>query len=228
MKIILVSIVLSILSFLSFAQTSDEIIKSFRQGAKEGDLNCASIAIIKCAIGIFGIDNVCKTENIDSGYKITLRDRSIMNISKSQIQISETYSGFDSVKDSNIYNKAIILYAAMGMRAYQLKDQVKLFTECSSYEKGLEFLHAGVGISSEAIAVLIGLKCQDISYESKNNKNAFIVGNYYHAAFGGNGKYDDYGSPVEITKIFKRHRTLGGSINGRNKIGLLVLIDIQP
>jgi len=73
---------------------STTVIRAFHQG-HEGDFNCASIALIKCAIATFGSDNVFKAVTKENDvYKITLRNGETVILSKTRVRYCDSKKWF--------------------------------------------------------------------------------------------------------------------------------------
>ncbi|WP_143020809.1 hypothetical protein [Mucilaginibacter gossypii] len=66
--------------FTPSIEFSNKVINSFKQGSR-GDYNCASIAVIKCTIATYGLDNVWERAIwTNGGVNITLRNKDTVSL----------------------------------------------------------------------------------------------------------------------------------------------------
>ncbi|WP_163408596.1 hypothetical protein [Flavobacterium ajazii] len=100
----------------SFAQlSSDKIFESFKQGERT---NCSSIAFIKAALNIYGLDNLFITEKTnDSLYKITLKNNASFSLTQDELNKAKFSAGFVFIKTNEesekIKDYAVLAYAVM-------------------------------------------------------------------------------------------------------------------
>ncbi|MEL1253152.1 hypothetical protein AAEO57_05160 [Flavobacterium sp. DGU38] len=115
----------------SFAQlSSDKIFESFKQGERT---NCSSIAFIKAALNVYGLDNLFISEKTDdSAYKITLKNNASFNLSQDELNKAKFSAGFVFIKateeSEKIKNYAILTYAVMA-KYKQIIDKDETFTK---------------------------------------------------------------------------------------------------
>ena len=184
------------------------VIGSFRQGNGEtddGDYNCSSVGVIKCAIATFGENGVFKLiRPTTNGYKITLRNNDTLTILKSEIVKTKNKSGFKKMYhgDSGIYNKAQFMYAVLIKRAIIL-DTLPAFSKCKDFESSYNLLQGlSGGIDPTELPILLGLGYISIPKLKAHNYLGHVFCNAYHTVFITLGYFDDYGTPE---KLFSKH-----------------------
>jgi len=94
--------------FCAYSQLpSSHIMTSFHQGAAT---NCASISVIKLAIGRFGINNVLKElKTTQNGFHIILKDNSEIDLSTSEMLRMNKLNYFIVGTDKEIFDYAQFL-----------------------------------------------------------------------------------------------------------------------
>ncbi|KFF06654.1 hypothetical protein [Flavobacterium reichenbachii] len=123
----------------SYAQLSSDIIfESFKQGERT---NCSSIAFIKAALNIYGLDNLFVTEKLDDSlYKITLKNNASFNLNIEELNKAKFSADFVFIKKNEesqkIRDYAVLSYAVMA-KYKQIIDKQKTF------DKALEDLEDG-------------------------------------------------------------------------------------
>jgi hypothetical protein len=123
----------------SYAQLSSDIIfESFKQGERT---NCSSIAFIKAALNIYGLDNLFVTEKLDDNlYKITLKNNATFNLNIEELNKAKFSADFVFIKKNEesqkIRDYAVLSYAVMA-KYKQIIDKQKTF------DKALEDLEDG-------------------------------------------------------------------------------------
>lgn len=123
----------------SYSQlSSDKIFESFKQGERT---NCSSIAFIKAALNIYGLDNLFETEKInDSLYKITLKNNASFNLKNEELNKAKFSADFVFIKTNEesqkIKDYATLTYAVMA-KYKQIIDREKTF------DRALEDLEDG-------------------------------------------------------------------------------------
>ena len=187
------------------------VISAFRQG-HSGDFNCASVAVIKCAIATFGISNIFKSIiESPNAYSVVLRNGDSVGLDKSELALAKTMNGFLLLSNKAIFDTAQFMYAVMAKNAAIAAKTAQNAGERSVYttdfKKNLELLHDEA--STTNLPILLGLEFDYIKWRSRETTKSFVFFNGYHAVYGTMGKFDDYGEPAELTeRNFKNHRTL--------------------
>ena len=170
------------------------VIGAFHQGSNY-DYNCASIALIKCAIATFGINNVFKSkiENAND-YTIILLNEDTVSLSKQELDSATRRSGF--VKDDNqaIFNQANFIYAVMAKRAVKFSGDDYSFSNCTDFDEALAVFHNGFTVTY--LPALLGLGQVKVKHK---RELSYIFANGYHAVFASKKVFDNYGSPDELT-----------------------------
>lgn len=123
----------------SYAQlSSDKIFESFKQGERT---NCSSIAFIKAALNIYGLDNLFVSEmKNDSLYKITLKNNASFDLKNDELKKAKFSADFVFIKTNEesqkIKDYAVLTYAVMA-KYKQIIDRQKTF------DRALEDLEDG-------------------------------------------------------------------------------------
>lgn len=123
----------------SYSQlSSDKIFESFKQGERT---NCSSIAFIKAALNIYGLDNLFTAEKTaDSLHYITLKNHASFQLKKEELEKAQFSAGFVFIKTNEeskrIKDYAILTYAVMA-KYKQIIDRA------STFDKALEDLEDG-------------------------------------------------------------------------------------
>jgi hypothetical protein len=201
--------------------TSKQLMTSFKQGTARfssitygmtpGGGNCASIAIIKAALGSYGLYGVFQSVSVDKEkkvYTIYLRNGEKVDLSFDRYKMAADYFAYDKKRvGSGAISKEILEYSkfcfAVMARVKQLKRTK--FTEKYFYH-AVDNLNKGEG--AETIHELLGLPSYDISDPSTTKLNIekhMMVWNGPHAVYAYNGEYDEafvgVGSDTGIEKL---------------------------
>jgi hypothetical protein len=176
--------------------TTKEIISSFRQG---GTGNCVSIAIIKAGIEIFGVGKIFHASPLlGNGYKIVMRDGFELELSANEVKQAEMGSRFIKLDSQEIYEYAVLCFAAMAKRA-QLEQNddfgALTFDQAMQTLNDGEYYLEGPG--------WMGLRHH---YRSIGRKYIFhypgVIGaSRKHCFFASFGIEDDHGSPEPIAGL---------------------------
>ncbi|MFD2785524.1 hypothetical protein [Hymenobacter rubripertinctus] len=139
MKQMILILSLLCLSLDNFGQVSSEkLFNSFRQGERT---NCASIALIKASLEVYGLNNLftINSDNTDT-IKITLKDKSQVILPKSELALADTSAGFKIIQN-NQYSRDIVKYALLtyAVMAKHKQDKEKYTT----YKEALDDLEYG-------------------------------------------------------------------------------------
>lgn len=192
---IFISQMVSAQVFINTYDYDTTVIGTFRQGKNE-DYNCASIAVIKCAIAKFGPDHVFKSIT-DNGveYSIVLRNGEKMSLTKDELTMAIKMNGFLYIKNQDIFDKANFLYAVMVKRAVNRPESI--FSSCTSFQKAIIFLHGDTGgVDARNLLSLLGYKQ---GYAKHKRSISYIFENGYHAVFATDRQFDNYGSPDRLS-----------------------------
>lgn len=175
------------------------ITNAFKQGKHYN--NCSSIALIKAAIGTFGLEKVFKQvlrQNDSVVFK--LRNGEQIAITPAEISYCTLNNGFilksTDTAAIKIKNFADTCFAVM-CKKEQLLDS-------STFEAAVERLN--IGYKTSEISVLLGVKFKSIQPLNLKNLSRYehiIIYNYYHAAYATNGIYDEPLNKTGLEKIGK-------------------------
>jgi len=181
---------------------STTVIRAFHQG-HEGDFNCASIALIKCAIATFGSDNVFKAVTKENDvYKITLRNGETVILSKQELDTATARNGFKLDDNQNMLNQANLIYAVMAKRAVTFCISNTTFGLCTNLDSALMFLHGETGgVDARRLPILLGLARVKVRHKKELS---YIYENGYHAVFASKKVWDNYGSPDRLSLRYWR------------------------
>lgn len=178
-------------------KTVSLLMSAFRQGNTN---NCAAIALIKAAMGKFGIDKVIRPAGKlnTSARQYVLRNGDTVTLTLSELQFSLQHNGFISgntdTASLHIKQLADTCFAIM-CKNLQQWHQV-------SFEEAVESLNAGY--KTAAIAPLLGLRFNIIAADHLKRLVKYkhiIVYNYYHAAYAGSGYYEEPASKRGSKKL---------------------------
>ena len=169
------------------------LINVFKQSKRYN--NCSSIALIKAAMGTFGISALYKQSfTADSNSIVfTLRNREVVTVEKKEIHFSVMNNGFIA-KHDRIKSIADTCFAIM-CKKQQLKDS-------SNFEAAVGKLNSGYITLN--IASLLGIGFKRINATSIKTLSKFkhiVVYNYYHAAYSSNGMYDESVSKTGMERL---------------------------
>jgi len=195
--------VTSIIIFLMFVcsnsysqLSSDKIFESFKQGERT---NCSSIAFIKAALNVYGLDNLFVTEKVnDSLRKITLKNNASFNLKNDELKKARVSAGFVYIKENceseRITEYAILTYAVMA-KYKQVIDKEETF------DKALEDLEDGEVYTPTIYKYLgfeIGKQIQKLKRESGSEFCGVVAWSTAHAVFVCEEFMDYYGNKKSI------------------------------
>ena len=181
----------------SYSQlSSDKIFESFKQGERT---NCSSIAFIKAALNIYGLDNLFVTEKVnDSLQKITLKNNASFNLKDEELKKARFSAGFVYIKDNceseRITEYAILTYAVMA-KYKQVIDKE------ATFDKALEDLEDGEVYTPTIYKYLgfeIGKQIQKLKRESGSEFCGVVAWSTAHAVFVCEEFMDYYGNKKSI------------------------------
>lgn len=190
--------------------TPTDIIRAFKQGEVVGfpdnspDGNCVCIAWIKCAIAVYGLNNVFESTPVDNGYKIQLKDGSLpFTITNDQIQYANNSNGFilntttgDLALNNAIYNYACFCFAVMAKKADILEYGGNDFT------KAVTFLNEGLSTFSGDIYLGLQNNSKSISKSDAFKNDANVGRSSSHAFFSSHQTRDYYGKVDSFTGLW--------------------------
>jgi hypothetical protein len=188
--------------------TNYDIIQSFRQGTVEEGGNCASIALIKAAISVFGIDNVFEYQKDNNVYTILLKDGNQVTFTQEQLDYTTLRAGFHLRQGNNtqdaklyeqIYNYANLCFCTM----------VKRVTEIGESGDGIgDFENAIIALNDGATTPflyktlgLVNVQVPSIWLKTKGKKG-IIAWKKSHTVYVEDGLYDHYGEAKKLGALF--------------------------
>jgi hypothetical protein len=181
----------------SYSQlSSDQIFDSFKQGERT---NCSSIALIKAALNIYGLDNLFVTEKRNDGLqKITLKNNASFTLNNDEMNKARFSAGFVLIKDNceseEITDYAILSYAVMA-KYKQIIDKEPTF------DKALEDLEDGEVYTPTIYKYLgfeKGKQIQKLKRQSGNEFCGVVAWSTAHAVFVCEEFMDYYGNKKSI------------------------------
>lgn len=195
--------------------TNIDIIKSFAQGQvnlpnTHGSLgNCASIALIKASIEVFGIDKVFEKEKLGEVYKITFKNNHQIQFTESELERSKLVAGFKLNNKvpaklelySSIYNYSNLALCAMVKRVMEIGEAGM---GKGDFEKALLALNDGAVTSDLPEKLGLESHCLHLRNFNKSNGKGVIGWRGGHTVYISQRKRDDRGSPKSDLILFPR------------------------
>jgi hypothetical protein len=229
-------VILLLMGGAAFAQPSSPLFSAFKQGIvktqekKAG--NCASVAIIKAAIGTYGVGKVFQQQLGKNGLAVVLRDGAPVSLTPAELEMASAASAFvpgDTAQKElkEIFNYAQLCFAVLVKRYQGLTEPA-----IGSYSKAIADINGGY--RTEEIYKLLGLKVlpleENPSYQTLSTHANLLIWNTAHAVYYSKGYYDESGNrfptAVEIEQLRKRHASFWGTlINGSKPRGGYSLLD---
>ncbi len=195
--------------------TNIDIIQAFRQGAVTEGGNCASIALIKAAIDVYGIGNVFQAEKSDGTYHIQFRDGSELSITEDQLSYTTVRADFHLRQGQNeaqttlykeIYDYSNLCFCAMVKRVTEIGESGD--DGIGDFEDAIVALNDGA--TTDVLYKILGL--QNISgptiWMSTAGKKGMIAWRKGHTVFVSDGYYDHYGEARKIRAFFPNRMQL--------------------
>jgi hypothetical protein len=139
MKTIITTCLLQLFICSSYGQvSSNKIFESFKQGDRT---NCASIALIKASLNVYGLDSLFISQKVtDSLYKITLKNGDSFNLTSEELNKADFSADFVLIKDNDdskeIRDYSILAYAVMA-------KYKQIIEKYATFELALEDLEYG-------------------------------------------------------------------------------------
>jgi hypothetical protein len=184
--------------------TNIELIESFAQGEVNlpppmGTVgNCASIALIKASIEVFGLNNVFKHEKTGDTYQVTFKNSKKVTFTEKELARSNEVAGF--VLNTKNPSKLELYTSIRDYAQIALCSMVKRVMEIGEagegkgdFEKALRALNDGA--NSPSLPEKLGL--EEYSYRKGWLSGASAKGTFgwlkAHTVFISQGVRDDYG-----------------------------------
>lgn len=188
---------LMLISSNAFSQlSSDKIFESFKQGERT---NCSSIAFIKAALNVYGLDNLFVSEKVnDSLQKITLKNDASFNLKDEEIRKAKFSAGFVYIKDNceseKITDYAVLTYAVMAKYKQIIDNE-------STFDRALEDLEDGAVYTPTIYKYLgfkIGKQIEKLKRQSGSEYCGVVAWSTAHAVFVCEEFMDYYGNKKSI------------------------------
>ena len=182
------------------------LIQAFSQAnvvSKEVAGNCASIAVIKLAIGRYGADQVLEqVDTLATEYAVVLRDHKHLTLTKQEFISIDGLDRFVPQANPAIYKTARFLYAVMAKNKLLLHPEYST-VKAAAYDGGNYQLIP----EAEANFTLLGLEnsYQALPTQAAYTQSGVVVASERHVAYGGNGYYDEYGTAVSDQYFRSNH-----------------------
>ncbi len=194
------------MAFYANCQIDSEVLfKSFRQGQRA---NCASIALIKASLEVYGLNNLFFIINEkNETTKYILKDSSIVLLSKEELALADSSAGFEIIEESQD-SRAILKYAKL---TYAIMAKHKQNIEnYKTFVEALEDLEYGA--NAEDVYKYLGFKKRKqvikLKRFSGGNLCGLIAWSPAHAVYACDGYMDYHG----------RKATLWAKYSGRIQI----------
>ncbi|WP_276135226.1 hypothetical protein [Polluticoccus soli] len=186
------------------AQTASDnpLFNTFKQGLVQGEGNAASVAVIKAAIGTFGVNNVFRyfsTDNAAGKYTIRLRNDETITLTFTELKQAATASAFSEkstdLLSHDIRKYAELCFAVMAKKLQQQNPRYNYVSAVSDINDGIEPADA---------AALLGLKLKSLkpcTVDNLSHYNHIIVCNPYHIAYANTGYYDELKNQAGVATL---------------------------
>lgn len=195
-ELILIITLLSSTSLKTFSQepVNHEILfKAFKQGARG---NCASIALIKSSINIFGLHGVFTEKKLDEDtWEILLKNQKKIILSNEDIEKAKKSADFKTKNNENaeLVHYAIKCYAVMAKMREKLEG-------IESFDMALKKLEKGY--YTPLVYNLLGLENNVKSltrFSNVENKCGIVAWRTKHAVYSCNGYFDNHGNKKRLS-----------------------------
>jgi len=184
--------------------TKEKICNSFKQGRVDlpllmrigGGGNCASVALIKAAIGTFGFDNIFKSiviDNQNKRYLIDLKDDDSMvySLSFNDYEYGATKSAFEPYESDeiskDIFEFAKFCFAVLAeVKRCDYRVNKRYARAINDLNKGEEtkYIHEYLGLNADTV--------KDISIKNLSSLKNLVAWNGPHAVYSSEGVYDEF------------------------------------
>ncbi|MEO8532371.1 MAG: hypothetical protein ABI441_01405 [Flavobacterium sp.] len=177
--------------------SSDKIFESFKQGERT---NCSSIAFIKAALNMYGLDNLYTAQKTaDSVYAITLKNNVSFKLKYDELDKAKFSAGFVFIKTNEdskkIKDYAILTYAVMAKYKQIIDKQ-------ATFDKALEDLEDGE-VYTPTIYKYLGFEkdkqIQPLKRLSGSEYCGVVAWSSAHAVFVCDEYMDYYGNKKNIS-----------------------------
>lgn len=217
--------------------TFEQIANAFKQGRVElpllrkigGGGNCASIALIKAAIGNFGFSGIFRSIIIDTQknrFLIDLidDDETTYGISFKNFKSARSKSAFELNNEDeiskDIFEFSNFCYAVMAeikRRTYRRRRRFKRAITDLNKGESTRYIHELLGLEKEKIV--------DVSIKNLSLYKHIVVWNPPHAIYSGEGYYDEFfSSHNDIEPLEELKNIHGGGTEKDNPKGAYKLI----
>lgn len=195
-------------SITSFGQANDSLLFiGFKQGTVESDAkkagNCASVAIIKAAIGTYGVNKVFSIHEQRDTVLVILKNGTKLALSKSELDLASKKSAFIPGDTTKLPVMELYRYAQLCF-AVLCKNYQNNFTKNKTYEQSIDIINQGY--TTAEIYKLLGLKVKEVgnnpSYETLKPYKNLVLWNSAHGVYFNEGYYDEaFVQGISIEKI---------------------------
>lgn len=216
--------------------TFEQIANAFKQGRVDlplfrrigGGGNCASIALIKAAIGNFGFSGIFNSIIVDYSNERFLIDliddeEKTYSLSYNNFRYASKKSSFE-LNNSDDISKEILEFSNF---CYAVMAEIKrgTYRRRRKYKRAITDLNKGE--LTKYIYELLGLEMQiinDISLDNLSTKKHIVVWNPPHAVYTSEGKYDEFFNGHNDIEPLKELKNIhGGGTDKDNPSGAYIL-----
>ncbi|WP_218155306.1 hypothetical protein [Chitinophaga sp. YR627] len=175
-----------------YSQVScDDLFNSFKQGERP---NCASIALIKAALNIYGLNNLFLIERIsDTSQKIILKNNKSFILTNSEISQANQSADFvfiaDNAETRKIVEYAVLTYAVMAKNKQIIDEEVDFRTALENLEYG-----AYTPTVYKCLGFEKGKQVKKLRRLSGGDYSGMVAWSSAHAVFACEGYMDYHGS----------------------------------
>lgn len=223
-------IVLLLLHACCLAQNAAEnpLFNTFKQNTVKGDDNNNTVAVIKSAIGTFGVNNVFRyvhTDEVARKYSVRLRSEERLALTYAELEEAAAHCNLpgkaQDMLSADIRRYAIFCFAVMAKK-------LQLQQPALSYRSAINTLNHTYDLA--AASALLGLRLKPLkpcTIGNLSGYNHIIVCNAFYTAYANSGYYDESNSPTGIASLsdFKQNHSSGGCFFGRCNINEAFRID---
>lgn len=178
------------------------LFNTFKQAATQGEGNSACVAVVKAAIGTFGVNNVFRymtADNPASKYTLRLRNDETITLRFDELKQAGNASAF-SEKSTDLLSADIRKYAQLCFAVMAKKLQLQ--NPGYTYTAAINDINDGFDIT--AATALLGLRLKSLTpctVDNLSHYNHIIIRNHYHIAYANSGFYDEVKSQAGIASL---------------------------
>lgn len=210
------------------AQSENPLFNTFKTGTPKGGSNNNAVAIVKSAIGTFGVNNVFRYVNTDDGakkYFVRLRNDENLVLSFEELQEARAYCCFTEkardILSADIRKYAVFCFAVM---AKKMQRENPAYT----YMAAINAINDNYGLAETA--ALLGLRLKPLKPCTVNNLagyNHIIVCSQFYTAYANMGYYDETGNSPGMSLLadFRHNHPGNNCLFGRCNINEAFRID---